>query len=89
MRWRELRKENAPSKLEQSVFEYEGGRLGNWNWRFAWRIYYPPWKALIKLKYNTKEGDWFTREPRGSYGVSVWKDIKREASELKQKRGRR
>ena len=57
--------------------------LGKWNWRLAAEDN-PPWKNLIKLKYGLEEGGWFLVEPKGSFGVSLWKDIRREAHQLKQ-----
>ena len=41
------------------------------------------WKKAINLKYHTKEGGWFTREPRGSFGVDLRKDISREGNKMK------
>ena len=38
----------------------------------------------IKLKYGLEEGGWCSAEPKGSFGVSIWKDIRREAHQLKQ-----
>ena len=57
--------------------------LGKWNWRLALEDN-PPWKNLIKLKYGLEEGRWFSTEPKGGFGVSLWKDIRREAQQLKQ-----
>ena len=37
------------------------------------------WKDVIRLKYYIDEGDWFTRAPRGSFGVGLWKDINKES----------
>lgn len=34
----------------------------------------------ISLKYSMEEGGWFTKAMRGIYGVSLWKDINKEAS---------
>ena len=42
----------------------------------------PPWKDLIKLKYELEDGGWFSVEPRGSFGVGLWKDIRKEAQQL-------
>ena len=39
--------------------------------------------SFISLKYGTKAGDWFTKGVRGSYGVSIWKEILKEASQLR------
>ena len=57
--------------------------LGKWNWSLAIEDN-PPWKNLIKLKYSIEEGGWFSAEPKGRFGVSIWKDIRREAQQLKQ-----
>ena len=41
------------------------------------------WKAIIRLKYGTKEGGWCTRTMGVGYWVSLWKEINKEASQLK------
>ena len=56
--------------------------LGKWNWRLAIGDN-PPWKNLIELKYGLEEGGWFSTEPKGSFRVSLWKDIRREAQQPK------
>ena len=56
--------------------------LGKWTWRFGVEDN-SPWKIVIKLKYGTEAGGWFTRAPRGSYGVGLWKDISKEPEQLK------
>ena len=43
-----------------------------------------PCKGLIKLKHGLEKGGWFSSAPRGSFGVGVWKNIRREAQWLKQ-----
>ena len=50
--------------------------LGKWVWRFAVEERYI-WKDIIKLKYQVEEGGWFTKIPRGSHGVGLWKSISR------------
>ena len=52
--------------------------LGKWNRRLGVEDN-PPWKYLIKLKYGLEEGSWFSLEPKGSFGVGLWKDIRSEA----------
>ena len=37
-----------------------------------------PWKNIIRLKYDTKDEGWFTKNPSGSYRVGLWKDISKE-----------
>ena len=51
--------------------------LGNWLWRFVVEED-SPWKNIIKLKYDTEDGGWFTKNPRGSGGVGLWRDIRKE-----------
>ena len=47
------------------------------------------WKLVLfgrpnfSLKYGTEEGGWFTKAVAGSDGVSLWKEINEEASQLK------
>ena len=57
--------------------------LGKWAWRFVVEDNLA-WKEVIKLKYQVEEGGWFTRNPRASFSVSLWKDINGEARKLKQ-----
>ena len=54
--------------------------LGKWGLRFAFDDN-SSWKKLIRQKYHTKEGGWFTRDPKGSYGVGLWKDISTRCEE--------
>ena len=46
---------------------------------------HPHLEGLIKLKYGLEDGGWFSMELRGSFGVGLWKDIRKEAQQLKQK----
>lgn len=39
-------------------------------------------KEVIRLKCRVEEGGWFTRFPRGSHGVGLWKAISKESSLL-------
>ena len=38
---------------------------------------------MIRLKYDMEDGGWFTKNPRGSYGLGLWKEISKELSLLK------
>ena len=42
------------------------------------------WKNVVRLKYGTKKGGWFTKDPRGSYRAGPWKVISKEVRQLKQ-----
>ena len=56
--------------------------MGKWGWRFAVEDN-STWKKVIRLKYQIEEGGWFTRDPKSSFEVGMWKDIGREAKQLK------
>ena len=51
--------------------------LSKWNWRFAIEKE-AFWKQVISLKYGEEEGGWCTRAVSGSYGVRLWKVIRKE-----------
>ena len=55
--------------------------LGKWVWRFAKE--HSIRKEVIRLKYQVEQGGWFTKIPRGSGGVGLWKDISKENQQLK------
>ena len=57
--------------------------LGKWNWRFA-KEEKAVWRSIISLKYGMEDGDWFSNSPRGSFGVSLWKDIGKEVIQIRQ-----
>ena len=38
---------------------------------------------LTRLKYQVEKGSWFTKTPRGSGRVGLWKDINKENKQLK------
>ena len=56
--------------------------LAKWNWRLATEDN-PPWKKLIKIKYGLEAGEWFSEEPKESFGVGLWKDIGKEGQQMK------
>ena len=41
------------------------------------------WKEIIRLKYQVEKGGWFTKNPRGNFGVGLWKDINKENMQMK------
>ena len=56
--------------------------LGKWNWRLATEDN-PSLKKLIKLKYGLEVWEWFTKEPKGSFGVGLLNDIRKDVQQLK------
>ena len=41
------------------------------------------WRTIISLKFQTEDGGWFFKSPKGSYGVGLWREIWKEATQLK------
>ena len=50
--------------------------LSKWSWRYA-REKEAWWVDVIRRKYGEEEGGWFYRSPRESYGVGMWKSLRR------------
>jgi hypothetical protein len=50
--------------------------LGKWLWRFGTEQDYL-WKQVIASKYGIQRGGWCSEEARGSYGVSLWRYIRK------------
>ena len=51
--------------------------LSKWSWRFANDIN-ALWRKAICCKFCEAIGGWHTRDIRGSYGTSLWKEIGKE-----------
>ena len=56
--------------------------MSKWIWRFIAEKE-APWRLFITPKYGTEVGGWFTKEIRGSHGDSIWKEIQKEATNIK------
>ena len=50
--------------------------LRKWSWWYA-REKEAWWVEVIRRKYGEEEGGWFSRSPRESYGVGMWKSLRR------------
>ncbi|KAG2693789.1 hypothetical protein I3760_08G112200 [Carya illinoinensis] len=50
--------------------------LGKWLWKFH-REEGAMWWGVIVRKYGSNWGGWCTKESRGTYGVSLWKFIRK------------
>ena len=50
--------------------------LSKWSWRYA-REKEAWWVEVIRRKYGEEEGGWSSRFPRESYGVGLWKSLRR------------
>ena len=67
----------------RSLSNFNKALLGKWNWRFVMEEN-SFWRNNIRLKYGMEDGGWFSNTPRGSYGVGLWKDIRKEGIQLRQ-----
>ena len=56
--------------------------LGKWSWRFAIEDS-TLWKDIIRLKYGAEKGGWFSHDPERTSGVSLWKEIRKEAAQMR------
>jgi hypothetical protein len=57
--------------------------LGKWLWRYGTERE-ALWRRVIDVKYGSMWGGWCTNVGRGSYGVSLWKTIRKEWDALSQ-----
>ena len=51
--------------------------LSKWSWRFA-NDRNSLWRRVIGCKFGESPGGWHTRDLRGGYGTSLWKEIRKE-----------
>ena len=50
--------------------------LSKWSWQFA-NDTDSLWRKVIRCKFGESFGGWHTRDLRGGYGTSLWKEIKK------------
>ena len=67
----------------RNLIQFNRALLGKWLWRFAneedaW------WRKLVEVKYDIMRGGWCSKEVGGSYGVGVWKCIRKGWDNFKQ-----
>ena len=51
--------------------------LCKWSWRFA-NDRNSLWRKVICSKFGESNGGWHTRDLKGGYGTSLWKEIRKE-----------
>ena len=61
----------------KSFFKSNKALLSKWSWRFANDIN-ALWRKAICCKFGESIGGWHTRDIRGSYETSLWKEISKE-----------
>ena len=55
--------------------------LGTWLWRFSLERE-SFWRRVIRGKFGEVEKGWTTREVKDSFGLSLWKDIRKRWEEF-------
>ena len=68
--WGMVCKSKESGGLGVRILENLSKSLGKWYWRLATEDN-SPWKKLIKLKYGLEVGEWFSKDPKGSFGVGL------------------
>jgi hypothetical protein len=60
----------------RNVLKFNKALLGKWLWRYATESE-ALWYKIIKEKYEEQDGGWVSKEVSGSFGVGLWKHIRR------------
>jgi hypothetical protein len=60
----------------RNIIKFNQTLLGKWIWRFS-QERDALWRSVIEVKYGSVRGGWSSLPVTGSYGVSVWKFIRR------------
>ncbi|RVW27828.1 Transposon TX1 uncharacterized 149 kDa protein [Vitis vinifera] len=77
VRWTAICKDKKYGGLGlRHLKEFNHALLGKWLWRFSLERE-SLWRKVIVGKFGEGEGGWTTREVRESYGMSLWKDIRK------------
>jgi hypothetical protein len=60
----------------RNIFKFNKALLGKWLWRYATERE-ALWYKVIKEKYEEQDGGWCSKEVSGTFGVGLWKHIRR------------
>jgi hypothetical protein len=60
----------------RNLCKFNQALLGKWLWRFATEKE-AFWRLVVEAKYGSLNGGWCSKEVEGSFGVGVWKHIRR------------
>ena len=61
----------------KSLSKMNKALLSKWNWRFA-NDRNSLWRIVIGSKFGESANGWHTRDLRGGFGTSLWKEIRKE-----------
>ena len=77
VRWAAICKDKRYGGLGlRHMKDFNKALLGKWLWRFPLERG-SFWRKVIVGKFGEKEGGWTTREVRESYGIGLWKGIRK------------
>ena len=77
VRWAVICKDKRHGGLGlRHLKDFNHALLGKWLWRFPLERE-SFWRKVIVGKFGEEEGGWTTREVRESYGMGLWKDIRK------------
>jgi hypothetical protein len=60
----------------RNLIQFNRALLGKWMWRYDLERE-ALWRLVIEVKYGSLRGGWCSTEVVGTYGMSVWKHIRR------------
>jgi hypothetical protein len=60
----------------RNLCRFNQALLGKWLWHFATERD-ALWRKVVEVKYGSMAGGWCTNQVMGTYGVGVWKHIRR------------
>jgi hypothetical protein len=58
------------------LIRFNRALLGKWLWRYATERE-TLWRLVLAAKYESMRGGWSSKEVLGTFGVGVWKHIRR------------
>jgi hypothetical protein len=60
----------------RNLIQFNRALLGKWLWRYAMDRE-ALWRLVVETKYDSTRGGWCSKEVMGTFGVGVWKHIRR------------
>jgi hypothetical protein len=60
----------------KNLIQFNRALMGKWRWRFTVDRDVL-WRKVVAIKYGSMRGGWCTKKVGGSFGVGVWKCIRR------------
>ena len=61
----------------QNLQRFNQALLGKWWWRYCSERE-ALWRRVVDVKYGSLWGGWCSKEVKGPYGMSLWKNIRKK-----------